>query len=83
MSTTLIVWLALVAVAVILATALLYIRQWGPGVVTRHVRCPEKHKDARVTFVQKEGDFGSLIVADVLKCSLLPQGPVTCNKACR
>ena len=83
MSTTLVTWIALLGVATILGAALLYIRQWGPGIITRRVRCPEKHVDAKVTFVQAEGDFGSLLVTDVTDCSLFPGAPVTCTKACR
>jgi hypothetical protein len=80
---TLIALAAFAAVGCIMAATFLYIRQWGPGIVTRRIRCPEKKERADVTFVQKEGDFGSLNVVDVIKCSLLPDGPITCEKACR
>jgi hypothetical protein len=31
---------------------------------------------------QREGDFGSLRVTDVLACSLLANKPVDCDKEC-
>ena len=76
-------WSALIAVAVLMVAAIIYIYQQGPGIVTRSVRCPEKGVDASVTFVQKERGFARLIVTDVTNCSLLPPGDVTCSKACR
>ena len=75
--------IALGAVALLVAAGVLYIWNWGPGTVTRHVTCPERHISARVTFIQREGQFAHLEVADVTQCSLLGAGPVTCSKACR
>jgi hypothetical protein len=74
---------ALFGVAAILAAGTLYIAKMGPGLRTRRVNCPLQHVDADVTFVLKESGFGGLRVADVAKCSLLPEGEVTCEKACR
>ena len=64
--TELVTWLALLGVAAILGATLLYIREWGPGLVVRRIHCPEKQAEARVTFLQKEGDFGSMKVEDVV-----------------
>jgi hypothetical protein len=75
--------LALIGVAALMAAAIFYIYQQGPGISTRHVRCPEKCVDADVTFLQKESGFARLITVDVTKCSLLGPGAVTCSKACR
>lgn len=58
------------------------LRRWGPGRARRSVRCPEKNQRARLRVEQREGDFGSLRVVDVETCSLLPEGPVTCDKEC-
>ena len=58
------------------------IRYWGPGLVRKYLLCPEKKVPARVLFLRNEGSFGSLKVADVKQCSLLPEGPVTCGKHC-
>lgn len=60
----------------------LAIRRWGPGCAKRSVKCPVKHTRAKVVVEQKEGDFGSLRVADVTACSLLPDAPLTCDKEC-
>lgn len=79
----LVAWSALIAVAILMAVAIVYIYQQGPGIVTRSVRCPVKGVDASVTFVQKERGFARLVVEDVTKCSLLPPGEVECSKACR
>jgi hypothetical protein len=79
----LVAWSALIAVAILMAVAIVYIYQQGPGIITRSVRCPEKGVDASVTFVQKERGFARLVVEDVTKCSLLPPGEVACSKACR
>ena len=46
------------------------------------VRCPEKKTLATMTVEQREAEFGALQVTDVSACSLLPDGPVTCDKAC-
>lgn len=58
------------------------IRRWGPGRARRSVRCPTTSLRARVVVDQGEGDFGSLRVSDVVSCSLLPDGPLTCGKKC-
>lgn len=56
--------------------------RWGPGRGKRSVRCPITRVRAKLLVEQTEGDFGSLRVSDVLACSLLPEGPVTCGKKC-
>ena len=56
--------------------------RWGPGRRHRTVRCPEKKRRARLVVEQREAEFGALQVTDVSACSLLPEGPVTCDKAC-
>ena len=80
---SLVTWLALLGVAAILGATLLYIREWGPGLVVRRIRCPVKEVEAKVTFLQKEGDFGSMKVEDVVECSLFDNAPVTCEKKCK
>ena len=79
----LLAWSALIGVVLLMAAAIVYIYQQGPGIITRPVRCPEKGVDAQVTFVQKESGFARLLIVDVTKCSLLGSGDVTCSKACR
>ena len=58
------------------------IRRWGPGRAKRTVRCPITKGRARIVVEQKEGDFGSLRVADVTACSLFPETLLTCDKEC-
>ena len=58
------------------------VHRWGPGVNKRIVRCPEKHTLARVSILYREAGFGSVRAEDVVKCSLLGPGPVTCDKHC-
>lgn len=56
--------------------------RWGPGRRHRSVRCPEKNQRARLVVEQRESGFGTLQVTDVTACSLLPEGPVACDKEC-
>lgn len=59
------------------------IRHWGAGFPARSVRCP--HKDTRATistFSYTKNGWGSVVERDVLRCSLLGDGPVTCDKTC-
>ena len=63
----------------IAATAIL---RWGPGNVTRWVRCPSEKVRAQVRVQQGESDFGSLLVLDVSACSLMPGPVVTCGEEC-
>jgi len=56
--------------------------QWGPGLRSRSVSCPEKRLGAKVLADQREGDFGCFRVADVRACSLLGNGPPACSKGC-
>ncbi len=59
------------------------IRHWGVGFPNRSVRCP--HKDVRATistFCYTKNGWGAVVERDVLKCSLLGSGPVTCDKSC-
>lgn len=60
----------------------LAIRRWGPGRAKRSVRCPTKQVRAKVVVEQGEGDFGSLRVSDVTRCSLFRDAPLTCAKEC-
>lgn len=39
-------------------------------------------ESARVVVELREGDFGSLRVADVNACSLFPGEPLACDKEC-
>ena len=57
--------------------------KWGPGLRKRSVRCPERKVRAKVLADQREAEFGSLRVADVKECSLLPPGQINCSKQCR
>lgn len=76
--------LAVAILAVVSAWAVLFfaIRRWGPGYAKRGVRCPVQRVRAKVKVEQREGDFGSLRVADVCACSLFPDAPLTCGKEC-
>lgn len=74
---TAIAWVALVWVTFAVAVA-----HWGPGVARRLVRCPEKKARARLAVLHTEPSFGAIQAHDVLACSLLGDGPVTCDKRC-
>ena len=56
--------------------------RWGPGLRQRAVRCPETRMPAEVIAEQREAEFACLRTVDVKACSLLPDVPVTCSKAC-
>lgn len=66
----------------VVAAGLYLVYRWGPGVARRRVRCPEKKTQAQVAVLRKEGSFGALVEADVISCSLLPEGPIDCSKKC-
>ncbi len=77
--------LTLAAAFVLLAWVLtaIVIRNWGAGFPNRNVRCP--HEDVRATVstsARTKDGWGLAVERDVLACSLLPGGPVTCDKAC-
>jgi hypothetical protein len=72
----------IVGVLVAWVVVVFALRRWGPGRATRSVRCPEKGVRAKLRVEQREGDFGSLRVTDVLACSLLAAKPVDCDKEC-
>lgn len=76
----------LVAVPLVIlawAVAGFAITRWGAGIPNRNVRCP--HRDSRATIsalsVTKNG-WGRAIERDVVRCSLLGDAPVTCDKDC-
>jgi Flp pilus assembly protein CpaB len=73
---------AIIVAAGVVAAGLFAIHRWGPGRSRRWVHCPEKETDAQVLVERKEGSFGALLPPDVVSCSLLPGGPVDCDKAC-
>ncbi len=75
-------WFAVVVGAGVVAAGLYAIHRWGPGARRRAVACPEKKVWADIDVERKEGSFGALTEPDVASCSLLPEGPVTCDKAC-
>lgn len=79
--TTDLLFFGAVAAAVVVA-GLYLIHRYGPGVVRRRVRCPEKKTQAQVAVLRKEGSFGALVEADVISCSLVPEGPIDCEKKC-
>ena len=59
------------------------IRRWGAGFPARSVRCPHKDACATIsTFSYTKDGWGSTVERDVLQCSLLGGGPVTCDKSC-
>lgn len=74
--------LAILAVAAAWSVFAYTVWRWGPGRRHRSVRCPEKNRRARLVVEQREAGFGTLQVTDVTACSLLPDGPVTCEKEC-
>ena len=73
---------AVVAVLSAWAVVAFAIWRWGPGRRKLSVRCPTRQVRGRIMVEQREGEFGSLRVADVVGCSLLPEGPPTCGKQC-
>ena len=75
-------WLAVAGVVSAWVVTFFSIRRWGPGHVRRQVNCPCKGLRANVVVEQREGEFGSLRVADVVACSLLPEAPLSCGKEC-
>ena len=64
------------------AVAITYIRNVGPGKVFRTVLCPEKKQRASLVVLFKEPIWGRLEATDVVSCSLLEKGPVSCGKQC-
>ncbi len=59
------------------------IHHWGVGFPARSVRCPHHDKRATIaTFCYTRNGWGSTVKRDVLQCSLLGSGPVTCDKTC-
>ena len=54
----------------------------GPGRWQHIVRCPKNDLPAKLLVEQKEGDFGSLVMADVARCSLFPDRQPLCRKEC-
>ena len=75
-------WFALVVAAAIVLVGGYVIRRLGPGVVRRFTHCPEKNVQAEIEILCKEGTWGTLLSADVIACSLLPDGTVDCSKHC-
>ena len=75
-------WLAIAWMALLWTTVGMAILRWGPGKVERHAQCPERKKRADFVVLYAEGGFGSVYAADVARCSLLGDGPVTCDRAC-
>ena len=75
-------WIAIGWVALLWTTVGMAVYRWGPGKVERHAQCPERKKRADFVVLYAEGDFGSVYPADVTRCSLLGDGPVTCDRAC-
>jgi len=71
----------LVALGFLLAAGF-FIWQWGPGLRTRTVTCPELKLGADVLVEQREAEFGNLKFVDVKYCSLLKGRPVNCDKEC-
>jgi len=74
--------LAILAVIAAWSVFAFTVWRWGPGRRHRSVRCPEKKQRAYLVVEQRESGFGTLQVTDVTTCSLLPEGPVTCDKEC-
>jgi hypothetical protein len=79
------VFLLLAAALVVLAwIGVAYvIRHWGAGFGARSVRCPHKDRRATIsTFSHVRNGWGTVVDREVLQCSLLGSGPVTCDKSC-
>ena len=74
--------LAILAVVAAWSVFAYTVWRWGPGRRRRSVHCPEKNQRARLVVQQHESGFGTLQVTNVTACSLLPDGPVTCDKEC-
>ena len=78
-------WL-LLAVAVVIPAFVgvaFVIRHWGAGFPARSVRCPHRGTRATIsTFSYTKNGWGPVIDRDILRCSLLGDGPVTCDKSC-
>lgn len=77
--------LTAVAVSAVVAVVLLaavYIRQVGPGRVTRRVRCPDLGRRARLEVLYGEPVWGTLQAREVTRCSLFGPAAVTCGKEC-
>ena len=55
---------------------------WGPGMRKHTVQCPQNELPLRVVVDQREGDFGSLVMANVTQCSLFGSRPPNCGKEC-
>ena len=65
------------------AIAVVVIHHRGSGIPNRSVRCPEKDVRARISvlFYNRNG-AKPVHERDVLTCSLLGDGPITCDKRC-
>jgi hypothetical protein len=61
---------------------LFIIRRWPVRVLRRNIICPVQDTSARVTFLRSERGFGNMVVTDVSKCSLFPDGGITCERRC-
>jgi len=74
-------WFAIAIAVAVIGFGLYLVNLYGPRVVRRYVRCPEKDREGILAIEEKEGSFGALEKPEVVSCSLLP-GAVDCDKAC-
>jgi hypothetical protein len=74
--------LTIAAVVTAWLILLFIIRRWPVRVLRRNITCPERDTSAHVTFLRTERGFGNLVVTDVTRCSLFPDGAITCERRC-
>ncbi len=74
---------AILLVLLAWAIAAVAIRHRGSGIPNRSVRCPEKDVRARISvlFYNRDG-VKPVQERDIMTCSLLGDGPITCDKKC-
>ena len=72
-----------ILVALVWAGVAYGISRWGSGTLNRFVLCPHKRTSATIsTFCYTRNRWSSRVEKDVLRCSLLGDAPVTCDKSC-
>jgi hypothetical protein len=52
------------------------------GLVSRRIACPERGRRARIEVLYTEPEWGTLKVADIVRCSVFGSAPVSCAKKC-
>ncbi len=74
---------AIVLVLLAWAIVAVIIHQRGSGIPNRSVRCPDKDVRARISvlFYNRPGAPPAQ-EREVMTCSLIGEGPITCDKTC-